>query len=122
MTKLTILLSIIIFGLSSFQGVSQSYPSSKASKNKDYLIKDVIFAGISNTGTGKSNYTDYTSQHATVEHSLSYTLTVKIKKKDNKYLKAWIDWNNDGDFTDSGEEFTLATNVNYCMHTYLQLI
>ena len=88
------------------------YPTSSCNKNKNYLVKDVIFSGISNTGTGKSNYTDYTSQHASVTAGSSYTLKVKIKKNNHKYLKAWIDWNHDYDFTDSGEEYTLATNVN----------
>lgn len=97
------------------------YPTSSCTKSKNYLIKDVIFAGINNTGTGKSSYTDYSSQTANVELGTTYTLKVKIKNNKHKYLKVWIDWNRDYDFTDNGEEYILATDVDG-QHTYTKSI
>jgi hypothetical protein len=110
------LLAISILVLTSFTAFSQPYPTSESKKAVDnYSLKDVVFAGINNTGTGKSKYTDYTSLHASVNQGSTYTLSIvlKNKKKNTQYLKVWIDWNHDYDFTDSGEEYTLAAgNTN----------
>ncbi len=92
-----------------------SYPSSSCTSSWNYHIDEVFFAGISNdensNGT-ESSYTDYTSQHASVYRGQSYTLdlTIKKKNKSGKYIKVWIDWNHDWDFTDAGESYTIASN------------
>ncbi len=104
---------IALLGFTTSFGFAQTYPSASCNSNKDYFIKDVKFEGINNTGTDKSSYTDYTGDDAAlVTRGDTYTLSVKIKKRDHKYLTVWIDWNHDGDFTDSGENYVMATDVN----------
>jgi len=75
----------------------------------------VDFNGIYNS-TGKTqHYTDYTdSFSSTVEIGSSYNLNVNLNTDGNYtvYAKAWIDWNLDKDFDDTGEEYDLGLAVN----------
>ena len=74
-------------------------------------ITKVVLAGINNATATSSTITnathrDYTSQHASVKKSLSYTLNADVVNGGSypQYTAAWIDWNNDGDFDDAGEK------------------
>ncbi|UEG49375.1 YDG domain-containing protein [Ferruginibacter lapsinanis] len=78
-------------------------------------IVNVTFNTINNTST-RTAYTDYTSTvSTTVLIGSSYTLSAKIHTGGNytNYTKAWIDWNQDGTFSTTTEEYDLgsATNV-----------
>jgi len=55
--------------------------------------------------SGGSGYADYTSISTDVTRGSTYTLTVTIDQVDSysEYVKAYFDWNQDGDFEDSGE-------------------
>lgn len=79
-------------------------------------ITNVTFNTINNTTSGTTaGYTDYTaSQSTTVSTGSTYTLTVKINTGGNytNYAKAWIDWNHDGTFSTSTEEYNLGTATN----------
>lgn len=106
--KRAIFLSVIFF---SSIGISfaQTYPTSMGSNYSYEWITNVTLEDINNTSTG-SSYTDYTSgTTAKLAKGSSYTLSVSINADSDDYLLAWIDWNDDGDFTDSGEEFTLVS-------------
>ena len=79
-------------------------------------ITNVTFNTINNTTSGTSSgYTDYTAtQSTTVTQGSPYSLTIKINTGGNytNYSKAWIDWNKDGTFSTSTEEYNLGTAVN----------
>lgn len=77
----------------------------------DDYIDDVIFEGISNTGTGcalDDNYSDYTSQIADVDLNMTYTMTVRASTEWDQYMVAFVDFNRDGDLLDSGEFFDIG--------------
>ncbi len=77
-------------------------------------ITNVTFNTINNT-TGQDIITDYTGSISTdVQLNSVHNLSVSIETNSNpRHIFAWIDWNQDGDFYDSGEEYDLGeTNVN----------
>jgi hypothetical protein len=58
---------------------------------------------IANTGTGTGSYTDYTNQYSVVTYQGgSFAITATHPTGDYLY-SVWVDWNNDFDFTDDGE-------------------
>lgn len=69
-----------------------------------------------NNATGKTQpYTDYTgTQSTTLETGSSYALTTNVNTDGNYtiYAAAWIDWNNDMDFDDPGEEYEMGSAQN----------
>jgi GEVED domain-containing protein/type IX secretion system substrate protein/sortilin (neurotensin receptor 3) len=75
----------------------------------------VDFAGINNV-TGKTQpYTNYTaSDSATVVTGNSYNLNVNLNTDGNYTIhsRVWIDWNQDYDFEDLGEEYDLGSAIN----------
>lgn len=105
---------LLIFILLNSNLFAQTYPTSSGGDDDDYYITNVTFAGINNTSSNNGpGYEDYTSGiAASVTVGSTYTLSVTIHKKKHSYLHAWIDWNHDFDFTDTGEEYILATDVN----------
>ena len=88
-------------------------PSSNGQDNSYEWITNVTFAGIDNTTAKESGgYGDYTSEVASIEQCASSNLSVTISPDSNDYIKAWVDWNQDDDFDDAGESFTVASNVS----------
>lgn len=79
-------------------------------------ITNVTFNTINNTTSGTSaGYTDYTStQSTTVNQGSAYSLSASLNTGGNytNYAKAWIDWNHDGTFSTTTEEYNLGTAVN----------
>ena len=80
----------------------------------------VLFNTIDNSSAkptdGNGNaYSDYTSQVTDVEIGSNYDLTIHVNTDGNytDTTKVWIDWNQNCDFTDPGEEYDLgsATDV-----------
>ncbi|RBW63223.1 hypothetical protein DS884_00700 [Tenacibaculum sp. E3R01] len=74
-------------------------------------IDEVIFGDINNKSEN-SGYSDFTNLGTNVIKGQPVTLTVNpgIDTWDPNYFGAWIDWNKDGDFEDTGEEVLLTTN------------
>ena len=73
-------------------------------------ISEVIFNTINNPSpTG--NYTDFTGISTTVEQGSTHDLSVRINNPGNNNFRqrAWIDWNQDYDFDDAGEEYDLGS-------------
>jgi len=61
-----------------------------------------------------NGYEDFTAISTTVTQSSAYDLTVNVNT-DGEYetfTRAWIDWNQDGDFSDPGEDYDLGTATN----------
>ena len=79
-------------------------------------ITNVSFNTINNTTSSTtSGYTDYTgSQSTTISQGSTYTLSVSVNTGGNyiNYNKAWIDWNHDGTFNATTEEYNLGTATN----------
>ncbi len=76
-------------------------------------ITNVDYAGISNASAGNTGGpVDYTAMTANVTAGVSNDLSVTILADAFEYVYAWIDWNQDNDFADAGETYTLATNTS----------
>ncbi|MDP2722913.1 MAG: GEVED domain-containing protein [Bacteroidales bacterium] len=95
-------------------GALQTYcaASGPIAISQNPYISGVQMGTINNTGTGSSGYINYTASSSTnviISQSNSITITVAIiGQPSNVYypdadIGIWIDWNQDGDFTDSGE-------------------
>ena len=91
------------------------YCDSYGNSNFDTGITAVTFNTINNTNTDTNiDYQDFTSQTTNVEINNNYNLTVKVNT-DGDYTtstRAWIDWNQDNDFNDPGEEYDLGIANN----------
>ena len=79
-------------------------------------ITRINFGDINNTSGKTVGYTDYgcLGFETEVERMSDYDLTMHMNT-DGDYTihgKAWIDWNQNGDFTDVGEEYDLGTAVD----------
>ncbi len=95
-------------------GHAQTYCAAGPSSTADSEITNVALLGdnfsISNLATcpGAAGVVDYTAtDSADVSLGTSYTLNVTFSTCGGVYTgfgRAWIDWNQDGDFLDAGEE------------------
>ena len=89
------------------------YSNPSGSDNGLDYITNVNFAGIDNTtGQDSHAYGNYTSEVANVTLGDSNTLSVTVVEDDNNFIAAWVDWNQDGDFADAGEEYVVATGIS----------
>ena len=76
-------------------------------------ITKVIFNTIDNS-SGKSGYSDYTDISTSVKADEVHDLTIRLNT-DGRYTnraKVWIDWNQNCDFNDEGEEYDLGSAFN----------
>jgi hypothetical protein len=94
-----------------------NYCTSNGNNTDGYTtgIRLVNFNTINNTTIIEDNdYSNFTAISTTVTKGQPYNLTVNVNT-DGNYTNntyAWIDWNQDGDFIDSGESFNLGTATN----------
>lgn len=100
--------SVIMSGVN---GVA--YCASAPNSNADSRINNLTFGSINNTAAaGCTTYSDYTSLTASVRPGqvlpISITAGTCGANKD-KIIRAYIDWNGDGDFVDAGE--SVATSA-----------
>lgn len=76
----------------------------------------VDFGTINNatSNTSTVGLEDYTSLSTNVLQGSSHTITVKCNTMGNytNFIRVYIDWNQDLDFTDAGEEFNIGTITN----------
>lgn len=85
---------------------SLTYCASQGNSVADERIGRVQFAGIDNSSTGGTGYTDFTAITGNVVRGGSYTVTVTPQWTGSAYSEGYavfIDWNRDGDFSDAGE-------------------
>jgi PKD repeat protein len=72
-------------------------------------ITNVQFGSINNASAW-SNYSDYTSFSTNVTAGTSYPLNVTIGNAySNDQIIVWVDWNQNGDFSDSGEKVFMSS-------------
>ncbi|MGB1003997.1 MAG: GEVED domain-containing protein [Salibacteraceae bacterium] len=81
----------------------------------DEYISNVTIGTINNT-TACGNYSDYTSQSVSMTAGASVPISISTAQVGgtnagytDDQVAVWIDWNNDGDFTDAGEEVYTVT-------------
>jgi len=83
-----------------------TYCSSSANNTADERIGNVKFGMINNNSTGTAGYENFTSVSTSVTRGGAYTISVTPTWTSTVYSEAYavyIDYNGDGDFTDSGE-------------------
>jgi len=82
------------------------YCVSKGNSTSDEYISRVQVGSI-NKSSGAQSYSDFTSTSTDLNKGSNYTITVTPTWTGTAYNEgyaAWIDYNEDGDFTDSGEQ------------------
>jgi hypothetical protein len=87
-------------------GTTVSYCSASATNTADERIGNVKFGTINNTSTGTAGYENFTAISTNVTKGSAYTISVTPVWTSTIYSEAYavyIDYNRDGDFTDSGE-------------------
>ncbi|MFY7964097.1 MAG: S8 family serine peptidase, partial [Chitinophagaceae bacterium] len=100
--------SLIISGVG-----GTAYCNSAATQTLGSRIDNVTFAGINNNNPlGCTAYNNFTNLTAEVEPSAAYPLSIAVSTCDgsvsSKVIKVFIDYNNNGNFTDANE--TVATS------------
>jgi hypothetical protein len=91
-----------------------SYCESYGNTTFETSVTLVNFNTINNSSGKPSGYSDYTNISTEVSPDENYNLTVNVNTDGNftVYAFAWIDWNHDGDFADTGESFDLGSAAN----------
>ena len=83
-----------------------TYCTSQGNSTADERIGKVQFGTINNTSTGTAGYENFTSISTNVVRGTSNTITITPTWTGTVYSEGYavfIDYNNDGDFADSGE-------------------
>lgn len=90
------------------------YCASTGSMSYNTGITSVDFNIINNVSSKPDGYTDYTGYTATVYKNTTQTLAVKLNTDGNytAHAMAWIDWNQNCDFSDAGELYDLGVTTN----------
>lgn len=85
-----------------------NYCASNGNSVADEYISRVQLATLDNSsGASTGGYADFTSESTSLTKSQAYTITVTPTWTGTTYSEGysvWIDYNQDGDFTDSGEQ------------------
>jgi endonuclease I/chitodextrinase len=84
-----------------------AYCSSQGNSTADEKIGKVVFGSISNSSTGTAGYENFTSFSTNAIRGTAYNLTVTPSWTGSVYSEGyavWIDYNQNGLFTDAGEE------------------
>jgi subtilisin family serine protease len=87
-------------------GGGTTYCTSQGNNASFEWISNVSFGNFSNS-SGAAGYSDFTGQVVSAEAGSTYGVSVTPAFSGTtyqEYFKIWIDLNQDGDFTDSGEE------------------
>lgn len=89
-----------------------SYCNSYGSSGYNFGISSVSFNTIDNNTNARSGYNDYTGLTTDVIPGNQYAFDVEIGTYSNNrmYARAWVDWNHNGSFVDSGEEYDLGSS------------
>ncbi|WP_299524207.1 GEVED domain-containing protein [uncultured Lutibacter sp.] len=86
---------------------SLTYCASKGNSVADEYISNVQIGTINNSSTGGNGYSDHTSLSTNLDKGAQVTITITPKWTGTLYNEGygvWIDYNQDGDFTDTGEQ------------------
>lgn len=93
-----------------------TYCASNGNSVADEWIQRVRVGSIDNNSGSNSGYADFTSISTNMAKGSSYTVTINPAWSGSLYAEGyavWIDYNRDGDFTDSGElVYSAAASTN----------
>jgi len=99
---LTAILFIMLSGTGSF---AQTYCTPTPGAVNGDGITNVTIGSIVNTTTVETGgYGDYTAQVVNIGQSVEQDFSITLEVNANFSTKIWVDWNNDFDFDDEGEE------------------
>ena len=91
-------------------GPPEGYSNPTGGDNSLDYITNVTFAGINNSsGQDIAGYGNYTTEIGSVTLGDNNNLSVTIVEDNDNYVTAWVDWNQDGDFSDPGEEYVVVS-------------
>lgn len=76
-----------------------SYCAAAATSTQYEKISNVTFAGINNNSTSTAGYEDFTSISGDVKANQTYPISVTVKDFDSDKTSVWIDYNQDGVFS-----------------------
>ena len=116
-TRHTFGFALVLFLLSGYSTKISAQCASTGNSSDGYFtgLRQVVFNTIDNSTILEDNdYSDFTGISTTVSQSISYDLSVYVNT-DGDYTvntMVWIDWNQDLDFDDAGESYTLGTATN----------
>ncbi len=90
------------------------YCSSYGNTTYQTSVTRFVFNTIDNSSGKPSGYSDYTSISTQVSTGNTYNITVNLNTDGDYtvYARVWIDWNQDGDFDDSGEQYDMGSATN----------
>jgi len=92
-----------------------TYCTSQGNSAADERIGKVVLGTINNTSTGTTGYENYTAISTNATRGTAYTITITPSWTSSVYSEGYavfIDYNQDGDFADSGETvWTKATST-----------
>lgn len=84
-----------------------TYCSSKGDNVSDEYIQKVVMGSISNSSGASNGYQDFTNLTTDIAQGATQNISITPKWTGSQYREAysvWIDFNQDGDFSDSGEQ------------------
>jgi agmatine deiminase len=98
--------------------VVSNYCGSKGTDASGEVIANVDFASINNSSTATVGYENFTATSTDIAKGASYAITITPQWFYGAYAEGYavfIDYNNDGDFTDAGEKVWTksATRASY---------
>ena len=96
-----------VVSLTTLAVVVSAYCTSQGNSVADEKIGKVVLGTINNTSTGGTGYTDFTSIATNVTLGSSNTITITPAWTSTAYAEGysvWVDYNQDGDFIDAGEQ------------------
>ena len=92
------------------------YCTSGATTTADELISNVRFGTINNTTADCDTYNDFTALSTNVDRGSTYSLSVSVGMCTTgcygKWVKVYIDWNQNLSFADAGEQVLSASLTN----------
>ncbi len=104
-----------------------TYCESRAQSSADTLCEEVVFNDLTNnTANTCAAYSDFTDLSATLtlgsQHELRITAS-SCNACQDKWVKAFIDWNQDMDFDDAGEQILSSDRISMpCPETYARMV
>ena len=72
----------------------------------------------SSDGTTSTGYSDFTNISTSLTTGSNYTINVSQNSSYNEYYYAWIDYNQNNDFTDPGEQVLIQTTTGVASNTF----
>lgn len=91
-----------------------TYCTSRGNNTADEFINRVQLGSINNLSGNNGGYGNFTNLSTNLVRGTSNTITITPTWTGSLYNEAyrvWIDWNKDGDFTDSGEQVVSVTKT-----------